>query len=132
MLAQNFGYGYEKPEKVIIEKCGNVVPDFANKEYIQKALELSRNKKYDSDYHNNYGYDYNKLVSKRKSSFRSSGTNCSELLDPDFDWFNVRTYDFHIVGDDPLTDRAILESLKIPGYWKRDTKKPDVIFTIAK
>ena len=132
LVAQNFGHGYEKPGKVVIEKCGNVVPDFANKAYIQKAFELSYNKKYASDYHNSYGYEYNKLVSNRNSSLKSNGTNCSELLDPDFDWFNVRTYDFHIVGDDPLTDRAILEQLKIPGYWKRDTKKPDVIFTIAK
>ncbi len=61
--------------------------------------------------------------------------NCSftELVDNDFDWFYAKTYDFYIIGNDPLTDKAILEKLAEQLYdMTRDTENPDVLLTVAK
>ncbi len=59
----------------------------------------------------------------------------SEILDNDFDWFYVSKYDFIITGDDPLTDKKILEKLVsscLPSYYKRDTDNPDILLTVSK
>lgn len=55
--------------------------------------------------------------------------------DGDIDFFNFCTYDFKVEGDDPLTDKAILEqiSLVFDGRgMKRDTSNPDLLFTMSK
>ena len=108
------------------------IPDFANKVYIQKGLNLALNKKSQNNFDTNYLHYYSDLLSKRNSEFNHAKVKCFELTDPDFDWFNVSTYDFAIVSDQPLVDRSIFEQLSIPESWKRDTKNPDIIFTIAK
>ncbi len=122
----------KEPRIVILKGKETHIPDFANKPYIQNnlAIGLSGIKK-DVD-HGWYENNYERVIDKRNSSFKKTGTKCTELVDPDFDWFYVKTYDFAIVGDDPLSDRAILDKIAIPIGWKRDTENPDVIFTIAK
>lgn len=55
--------------------------------------------------------------------------------DGDIDFFDFCTYDFKVEGDDPLTDKSILEqiSLVFDGRgMKRDTLNPDLILTISK
>lgn len=125
----------KEPEKVILSSK-STIPDFANKEYIQQALTYALKEVHqgagNAKYHNNYIYFAKQHYNNQKQSFKKSNTKCTELVDPDFDWFHVRTYDFAIVGNDPLTDRAILEKLQMPYFWTRDTENPDVIFTIAK
>lgn len=105
----------------------------ASLQYIQDAVNnaLAGERKA-GDFWSNYTSIYKKNIAERNSNFKKTGVKCNELIDPDFDWFYVNTYDFAIVGDDPLVDRAILEKLHIPGFWQRDTENPDVIFTIAK
>lgn len=108
------------------------IPDFANRVYIQKALQLALNGQSDKNFDTSYLHYYSDMALKRKGKFFHAKVKCFELTDPDFDWFNVSTYDFAIVSDQPLVDRSIFEQLRIPESWKRDTKNPDVIFTIAK
>lgn len=107
------------------------IPDFANKVYIQKGLNLALNGESHKNFDTDYLHTYSDLSRKRGKSFYGV-IKCTELTDPDFDWFNVSTYDFAIVSDQPLVDRSVFEQLRIPESWKRDTKNPDVIFTIAK
>lgn len=56
------------------------------------------------------------------------------LVDWDMDWSKIRTYDFLLRGNDPLTDKKILEEFakSFEGIMTRDTESPDVFFTIAK
>lgn len=56
------------------------------------------------------------------------------LVDWDVDWSKIRTYDFLLRGNDPLTDKKILEEFakSFEGIMTRDTESPDVFFTIAK
>lgn len=56
------------------------------------------------------------------------------LVDWDVDWSKIRTYDFVLRGNDPLTDKKILEEFakSFEGIMTRDTESPDVFFTIAK
>lgn len=56
------------------------------------------------------------------------------LVDWDVDWSKIRTYDFILTGNDPLTDKKILEEFakSFEGIMTRDTESPDVFFTIAK
>jgi hypothetical protein len=124
-------FRHKEPRTVIIKGKDVRIPEWANKPYIQNALKNGFNGQR-KDYQYSYSNGYELIVSKRENNFKNKGIKCSELVDPDFDWFYVRTYDFAIVGDDPLTDRAILENLHIPSHWTRDTENPDVIFTIAK
>lgn len=56
------------------------------------------------------------------------------LVDWDVDWSKIHTYDFILKGNDPLTDKKILEefaSSLVPSL-TRDTNSPDVFITIAK
>ncbi len=58
------------------------------------------------------------------------------LWDQDFDWSQVRTYDFVITGNDPLTDKELLkgveEVLDGTNYLRRDRNNPQILITIAK
>ena len=56
----------------------------------------------------------------------------NEVADRNIDFRKMRKYDYLIVGDDPLNDTKILD--QIPKWFGmiRDTKNPDIIFTIAK
>lgn len=108
------------------------IPDFANRVYIQKALQLALNGQSDKNFDTSYLHYYSNMASTRDGKFFHAKVKCFELTDPDFDWFNVCTYDFASVSDQPLVDRSIFEQLRIPETWKRDTENPDVIFTIAK
>ncbi|WP_143260840.1 hypothetical protein [Alistipes sp. An66] len=80
--------------------------------------------------------DYMKnRMDKRKKEFDRTKTYCTELIDKDFDWFFVSTYDFMLEGNDPLMDKTILEhfvSCGLPSHWKRDTEHPDVLISISK
>ena len=66
--------------------------------------------------------------------YHQKKTGYDVLVDWDIDWSKIRTYDYLILGNDPLTDKKILEefakSLEPP--MTRDTNSPDVLFTIAK
>lgn len=121
----------KEPHTVIIKSMDTWIPEWANKPYIQKALKKGFNGQR-KDYQYSYDNRYENIVARREGDFKNKGIKCTELVDPDFDWFYVRTYDFAIVGNDPLVDRAILEKVHIPSHWTRDTENPDVIFTIAK
>lgn len=62
-------------------------------------------------------------------------SNINISSDSDIDFFDYCTYDFKIEGDDPLTDKAILEQLSLVFEgrgMKRETSDPDLILTISK
>ena len=64
---------------------------------------------------------------------KPSSVNISS--DADVDFFDFCTYDFKVEGDDPLTDKAILEEISqvFDGRgMKRDKTDPDLLFTITK
>lgn len=66
-------------------------------------------------------------------SAKPSNINISS--DNEVDFFDYCTYDYKIEGDDPLTDKEILEriSLIFDGRgMKRDTSNPDLILTVSK
>ena len=48
-----------------------------------------------------------------------------------YDFQKAKTYDYVIVGNDPLNDEKILDAINKWGM-ERDTKNPDILFTIAK
>lgn len=55
--------------------------------------------------------------------------------DADIDYFNYNTFDYKVEGDDPLTDKSILDELSevFEGRgMKRDTENPDLILTLSK
>lgn len=56
------------------------------------------------------------------------------VIDWDIDWGKIKTYDFVLIGNDPLTDKKILEQFakSLEPYMIRDTVSPDVYITIAK
>lgn len=54
-----------------------------------------------------------------------------EISDKRFDFSKIKTYDYLIVGNDPLHDTEILDKVLKP-FLTRDTKKPDILFCIAK
>ena len=122
----------QEPETIVLNS--KALPQKrASLQYIQDAVNNAlTGKRKAGDFWSNITLIYKQNILDRNSNFKQTGVKCNELIDPDFDWFYVNTYDFAIVGDDPLVDRAILDKLHIPGYWQRDTENPDVIFTIAK
>lgn len=48
-----------------------------------------------------------------------------------YDFSKAQTYDYIIVGNDPLNDEKILDGIG-KFHMKRDSKNPDILFTIAK
>ncbi len=75
-----------------------------------------------------------KAYQERESGYKKTNTFCTELKDPDFDWFYVATYDFLIVGDDPLTDKTLLKDFVDQNFrnLKQDSENPDILITISK
>jgi|GEM_PF-6387255 len=55
----------------------------------------------------------------------------SSISDENFDFQNIRTYDYILIGGDPLNDEKILDGLIKP-LLERNTENPDIFFTIAK
>lgn len=68
---------------------------------------------------------------KRDALFNDSSAICEEIQSQTFDFGSIHTYDYLIVGDDPLNDEKILNSLPKAGL-TRDKNNPDILFTIAK
>ncbi len=57
------------------------------------------------------------------------------IKDGGIDFASINTYDFMITGDDPLTDKKILEAFCRSGQFgrlKRDEENPDIIVCVAK
>lgn len=73
----------------------------------------------------------NRAFSRLYNRQQDCGSAVSEVSDENFDFHNVRTFDYQITGDDPLNDKKILDEIP-KGNWIRDTRKPDIIFTIKK
>lgn len=63
--------------------------------------------------------------------YEDEGNIFNEVSDETFDFHDVRTYDYQITGDDPLTDKKILDEIGKPDM-VRDTENPDILFTIQK
>ncbi len=73
----------------------------------------------------------NTTVELREDNAKGSSTIFEEIQSQTFDFASIHTYDYLIVGDDPLNDEKILDCL--PKYkMERDRNNPDVLFTIAK
>lgn len=62
---------------------------------------------------------------------RLHGSIFNSISDENFDFRKARTYDYVIMGNDPLMDEKILNNLYKFGM-ERDTENPDILFTIAK
>ena len=58
------------------------------------------------------------------------GTCFSSIHDTEYD-FNCKTYAYHIEGDDPLTDKKILDEVN-KGSIKETLNNPDILFTVEK
>ena len=56
------------------------------------------------------------------------------LKDDEYDWFKATTYDFIVVGNDPLTDKELLSFYeeRFLKDMRRDTDNPDILISIAK
>lgn len=57
------------------------------------------------------------------------------IADEGIDFASINTYDFMITGDDPLTDKKILEAFCRSGMFgrlRRDEENPDIIVCMAK
>lgn len=58
------------------------------------------------------------------------------IFDKEFDFFNVRFYDYYITGGDPLLDKEILANVDYNGAVilpkDKEGEKPEVLITIAK
>lgn len=73
---------------------------------------------------------------KRKDKLRDKGLTI--LSDDDFDWFDVRTFDYIIDSNDPLTDKKIINEFvekQLNGSLsslRRDEANPDIVIRIAK
>ena len=63
--------------------------------------------------------------------YKDEGNIFSEISDENFDFHNVQTYDYQITGDDPLTDKKILDEIPKTDL-VRNTENPDILFTIKK
>ena len=58
-----------------------------------------------------------------------------ELLSGELNFSKIKTYDIMITGDDPLTDKKILERFCSSGFFReleRDEENPDIIVCVAK
>lgn len=73
----------------------------------------------------------NKIFSHIYNRQQNCGNAMSEITDEHFDFHLVKTYDYQISGDDPLNDKRILDRIE-KGNLVRETKNPDIIFTIKK
>ena len=75
----------------------------------------------------------NSHIQEREKGFKKHRTSTLELVDSEFDWFFARTYDYIIVGEDPLTDKDILDccTKKLPTM-ERDIENPDIYLMVAK
>lgn len=69
---------------------------------------------------------------KTISNNNYSGTTV--LVDDEIDLFNYDTYDILIIGNDPLTDKNILQNYvnSIRPVYARNTEHPDILFMISK
>lgn len=88
----------------------------------------------------NYSYDKDvnyieNKIKNRDTDFKKYNLYCTEVIDPDFDWYFVSSYDFLITGNDPLIDKKILQRAVDYSFLsglKRDTEHPDILLTISK
>lgn len=55
------------------------------------------------------------------------------ITDDEVDWSKYHTYDFAILGSDPLNDKKLLQVIakNFNGFMKREAKNPDVFFTVT-
>ena len=73
----------------------------------------------------------NTNVNIREAQYKKTSTICEEIQSQTFDFGSIHTYDYLIVGDDPLNDEKILDHLPKFGL-TQDSNNPDILFTIAK
>ena len=75
------------------------------------------------------------VQSQEKEEIKINKKNGLTILkDNSFDWFKALTYDFIVVGNDPLTDKELLsyyEKTFLTDMY-RDTDNPDILISIAK
>lgn len=78
-----------------------------------------------------WGYGYT-FADSGKEAYRLSGARNEEIHDVKYDFARIKTYDYLIVGGDPLNDTKILEKIPKPWNMVRDEEHPDILFAIAK
>ena len=88
-----------------------------------------------------YGYLENKFLtfmyygqdndSSALGRLNATSNPFQSISDKKYDFQKAKTYDYVIVGNDPLNDEKILDAINKWGM-ERDTKNPDILFTIAK
>lgn len=109
------------------------VEDEKGKEYnipiIVKQEKLDVINKY--SYFDFFVSDNSKDSSNLAIRNRLHGSIFNSISDENFDFRKARTYDYVILGNDPLIDEKILNSLHKSGM-ERDTENPDILFTISK
>ena len=105
--------------------------DRTKKEYTQKLIVARENNDLLSKYVKHKDFmtttpvDSSSLAKLNKQSIFSCISNTK------YDFRNAKTYDYVIIGGDPLNDEKILDKIDKYGLI-RDTKKPDILSTIAK
>lgn len=84
--------------------------------------------------------DANRLVTKTNGAREKTEIDNKKkwgltiLKDDTYDWFTANTYDFIIIGEDPLTDKELLghyEKMFLTNL-RRDKDNPDILISIAK
>lgn len=109
------------------------VEDIKGKEYViplfvrQEGLDIV-DRYYNFQYFaRNNSNDSSNLATRN----RLHGSIFNSISDENFDFRKASTYDYVIIGDDPLMDEKILNNLFKFGM-ERDTENPDILFTISK
>ena len=74
---------------------------------------------------------YDKSITDTNQRDKNNKNVFDEISDKRFDFSQIKTYDYLIVGNDPLHDTEILDMVSKP-FLTRDTIKPDILFCIAK
>lgn len=116
--------GYHRQYSSRIDLCQH--PDFLTTRGVYDILEQANN--------SNGLVTYNLHRQERNLIESNKQNGLTILKDDSFDWFNALTYDFIIVGNDPLTDKELLSIYEKTFLTdlRRDSDNPDILITIAK
>lgn len=116
--------GHHNQHKTRIETCQH--PDFLTARGVYDILAQANNSN---------GLVTYSLQRQERNLIESNKQNGLTILkDNTYDWFNAVTYDFIVVGNDPLTDKELLSIYEKTFLTdlRRDSDNPDILISIAK
>lgn len=115
-----------------VEETETITANIVLKDTPLWMKELSLDK-----FYKDFGKDEYRIVHDNEKIRNKETYNSMRLLwDDEFDWSQIRTYDFAITGNDPLTDKDLFKEvekvLDNTNYLRRDRNNPQILITLAK